>query len=253
MSEEDRRALVCGSTQGIGLAVAQRLASDGIKVVLMARNEARLQEALGTLAGEGHAHLVANFDDPDSVSRAVGSEPSFDILVNNTGGPPGGPILSAGTDEFETAFRRHLICNHLLVQSVVPHMKSQRWGRIVNVISTSIRQPIPGLGVSNTIRGAVASWAKTMAGELAPHGITMNNVLPGFTSTARLTSLFEGKADKTGKTLKQVEDAALASIPAGRFAEPSETAAAVAFLCSDAAAYITGSSLAVDGGRISSL
>jgi 3-oxoacyl-[acyl-carrier protein] reductase len=254
------RALVCGSTQGIGLASAVALAEAGASVVLMARDPARLREVRGELpspGGQEHAHLAADFAQPDEV-RGVATEyvrraGPVHILVNNTGGPPGGPIAAARPEEFEAAFASHLLCNHHLAQAVLPGMRTAGYGRIVNIVSTSVRQPIRGLGVSNTIRGAVASWAKTLAGEVARDGITVNNVLPGATRTARLEGLFEQRARASGRPPSDIEAEFLAEIPMGRFAEPAEIAAAVLFLASPAAGYITGVSLAVDGGRTQAL
>ncbi len=257
-----QRALVCGSTQGIGRAVAVALAQRGASVTLLARNETSLREvvaALPTPAGsQAHDFIVADFSQPDQVRAAVQTyltahPAGFDVLVNNTGGPAGGPILDAPVEAFRAAFEQHLVCNHLLAQAVVPAMRARKWGRIINIISTSVKQPLPGLGVSNTIRGAVASWAKTLANELAADGITVNNVLPGSTVTQRHTSLIEKKVAATGQTTEQVEAGLLARIPAGRFGQAQEVAAAVAFLASEAAAYITGTNVPVDGGRTGSL
>jgi 3-oxoacyl-[acyl-carrier protein] reductase len=256
-----QRALVGGSTQGIGRAVAEELARLGATVTLLARDETRLREAAAALPaphGQTHDYLVADFSEPVTLAQRLheylAAHPvGFDILVNNTGGPAGGPILEAPIEAFRAAFEQHLICNHLLVQAVVPAMQGRRSGRIINIISTSVKQPLPGLGVSNTIRGAVASWAKTLANELGPHGITVNNVLPGATVTQRHTSLIEKKAAQTGQTAPEIEAAMLKLIPAGRFGQAEEVAAAVAFLASGAAAYITGINVPVDGGRTSSL
>lgn len=247
-----RHALVCGASQGIGLAAAQHLAGLGARVTLLARNEERLKEARATLPGEGHAFAVADFSEPQSVAAAaerIVAERPVEILVNNTGGPAGGPITEAEVDAFRATFEQHLVCNHLLATTVLQGMKSAEWGRIINVISTSVKQPLPGLGVSNTIRGAVASWAKTWATEVAPHNITVNNVLPGATGTARLTGLAAAKAAKTGTTPDAVLAAMAAQVPMGRTAEPAEIARAIAFLASPAADYISGINLPVDGGR----
>lgn len=250
-------ALVCGSSQGIGRACAVEFARLGARVTLLARNAEALESVRASLPGAGHAVAVADFADPESVRSAAAQElagmGTFHILLNNTGGPPGGPILDATPDDFLRAFRAHLINNHLLVQSVVPGMKRAGYGRILNVISTSVKQPIPGLGVSNTIRGAVASWAKTLSGELGPFGITVNNLLPGFTRTQRLFSLLEDRARKAGRPVEDLEGAWVAEIPAGRLGEPEELAAVAGFLASPAAAYVNGVSLPVDGGRTSTL
>ena len=257
---QQKQAIVCGSTQGIGKAIALELAQLGASVTLMARNEEKLQATLLELdksAGQQHDYICADFSDADDVKAKietyVAAKPAVHILINNTGGPAGGPIVDAGLDEFKQAFSNHLICNHILVQAVVPLMKQAQYGRIVNIISTSVKQPLPGLGVSNTIRGAVANWAKTLSLELAAFGITVNNVLPGATVTGRHTSLIQAKAQKTGQSVEQIEQEMLAGIPAKRFGEPAEVAAAAAFLASPAAAYINGINIPVDGGRTGNL
>lgn len=246
------RALVCGASEGIGRATAIELAALGARVTVVARSEATLRATVDALAGEGHDCLVIDFDDTQALERHSHelSARGYSILVNNAGGPPGGPITAARPDDFLAAFRRHLVANQLLAQSVLPGMRERKFGRIINIVSTSVYEPIPGLGVSNTVRAAVAGWAKTLAREVASDGVTVNNVLPGFTNTGRLEKLFAAKADKTGQMPDTVAKDALAQVPAGRFAEPDETAAAIAFLASPAAGYITGVSLPVDGGRL---
>lgn len=253
---KNKRALVCGSTQGIGKAVALELALLGANVTLIARNEERLRQVAGELdrsLGQQHDYLVADFAQPEELDRIIrGYAEKLEeahILVNNTGGPPGGPITEARPEEFLRAFNMHLICNHLLVQALSPLMKKACYGRIINIISTSVKQPLPGLGVSNTTRGAVASWAKTMAYELGPFGITVNNVLPGATSTGRLHALIQSKAKKNDNSIEEEEKEMMNEIPARRFARPEEVAAAVAFLATPAAAYINGINVPVDGGR----
>lgn len=255
-----KRAVVCGSSQGIGLSIARELAEMGASVTLIARNEESLKDAIRTLntdENQLHDFLKADFNDPEGLKNILKqyllNQPDVQILVNNTGGPPGGPISEARTQDFETAFSQHLICNHILVQAFLPSMKVSGYGRIINIISTSVKQPLKGLGVSNTVRGAVASWSKTLAGEVAHFGITVNNVLPGATRTKRLSTLIGSKAERSGKTSAEVENEMLSEIPLGRFAEPHEIAAAVAFLASPSAAYITGINVPVDGGRTSSL
>ncbi len=254
-----RHAFVGGASRGIGRATAIALAAAGASVTACARSEAELAALCATLprdAGQEHRYLVLDYDDTAALANkatALAGEHPVNILINNSGGPPGGPAHAAAASEFETAFRRHLLASQTLLQAVLPGMRAAGYGRVINVISTSVKEPIRGLGVSNTIRGAVASWAKTLASELAPWGITVNNVLPGFTRTERLQSLFEARAEKEGRSFHDVEKAALAQVPAGRFAEPEETAAAIAFLASPAAAYINGINLPVDGGRTGSL
>lgn len=260
-----KHALVCGSTQGIGKAAAIELASLGASITLIARNEERLKSAVADLplfGGEAsnmisHSYIVADFSDPEALRMAVnthlGREKTVHILVNNTGGPPGGPIAEAKLEEFNSAFTNHLLCNHILAQAVLPGMRSERYGRIINIISTSVKQPLRGLGVSNTIRAAVASWAKTLSVEVAPFGITVNNVLPGATLTQRLHTLLESKTQKAGISREEAENEMLREIPAGRFGGPHEIAAAIAFLASPAASYVNGINLPVDGGRTGSL
>lgn len=254
-----KRAVVCGSTRGIGKAVAEELALAGADITLVARDENTLQvveNELDTKSGQSHNYLVADFNHPDDlkeIMQAFASSNQAHILVNNTGGPPAGPALEADILEFSEAFGNHLICNQVLVQALVPSMKSIGYGRIINIISTSVKMPISGLGVSNTIRGAVASWAKTLATELASFGITVNNILPGATSTDRLRSLMEVRARKEGLSIEEEEVKWLDEIPARRFAQPEEIAAAAVFLASPAASYINGINLPVDGGRLGCL
>jgi 3-oxoacyl-[acyl-carrier protein] reductase len=253
---QHKNALVCGSTQGIGKAAAILLASEGANVTLMARNEEKLKAVLAELPNnhQEHSYLVADFSNPKALQEKLSlSKPSWHILVNNTGGPAGGPIFNATLEEFEKAFTMHLKCNHVLVQALVPFMKESCYGRIINVISTSVKQPLDGLGVSNTIRGAVANWSKTMANELGQFGITVNNVLPGATETERLNEIINNKAKKTGKSAEEVSEAMKNASPAKRFAKPEETAAAITFLASEKAAFINGINLPVDGGRTKSL
>lgn len=253
-----KKALVCGSTQGIGKASAMELATLGATVILLARNENELQKVKNELPGKAaHDFLVADFSNPEvlrtTINNYIDKKGPVHILVNNTGGPPGGPIADAKTEEFLQAFNNHLICNHILAQAVIPGMKSEKFGRIINIISTSVKQPLKGLGVSNTIRAAVANWSKTLSNEVAKFGITVNNILPGATATGRLKSIVETKAQKSASSISDVEKEMLKEIPSGRFAEAEEIANAVAFLASPAAAYITGINVPVDGGRTASL
>lgn len=255
-----KTALVCGSTQGIGLASAIELALLGANVTLVARNEDKLREVVDTLdtsAGQLHRYVVADFADHENVKDAIGNYlrlvPDVHILINNTGGPSGGPIIDADTDQFLKTFQMHVINNQFLAQAVVPSMKRAGYGRIVNIISTSVKQPIVGLGVSNTIRGAVASWSKTMSLELGQFGITSNNVLPGYTVTSRLDAVLDMRSKNAGKSKEEVAREMQAAIPIRRFSEAQEVAAAVAFLCTPAAASISGINLPVDGGRTESL
>ena len=255
-----RHALVCGASEGIGRASAIALANLGASVTLLARREQQLQELASVLprtdAHQQHGWLAADVSETEALGASLvefAALAPVHILVNNTAGPPGGPAHGATTEAYLAVFRQHLLANQVLVQSVLPGMRAGRWGRIVNIISTSVKEPIANLGVSNTIRGAVASWAKTLASELGPDGITVNNVLPGYTRTQRLEQILAERAKATGKTEQEIAAGMLATVPAGRFAEAAEIAAAVAFLCTPEAAYVNGINLPVDGGRTRSL
>ncbi len=260
ISLKDKQAVVAGSTQGIGKAIAIELANLGANVTLLARNENTLKQVLSELTtseGQKHDYIVADFANPDVLKEkiyqyAAGKE-AVHILVNNTGGPAAGTIFEADVQQFINAFSAHIICNQHLSQALVPLMKKANYGRIINIISTSVKVPIAGLGVSNTIRGATASWAKTLATELAPFGITVNNILPGFTKTARLDSLMESRAKSANITAKEYTEKLQTTIPMRRFGEAEEIAAAAAFLASPAASFITGINLPVDGGNTPSL
>ena len=257
---KNKRALVCGSTKGIGKAIAIELANLGANIVLLSRNEEELKKVkseLSTEKGQIHSYLVADFNNPEQVSDIIdlfiSRQGNINILVNNTGGPAAGPLTSAKTEDFLKAINQHLICNHILSQACIEGMSRSGYGRIINIISTSVKQPLKGLGVSNTVRAAVANWSKTLATELAPKGITVNNVLPGATNTSRLTEIISGKASKNQVSEEEIKKEMLKEIPLARFAEPQEIANAVAFLASPAAAYITGINLPIDGGRTSCL
>jgi|MGYP000536254366 3-oxoacyl-[acyl-carrier protein] reductase len=251
----NKNAIVCGSTQGIGKSIAIELAELGANVTLVARNEEALKIVLAELdksKNQKHQYLVADFSDSLHVkfkANEYALQNSIDILVNNTGGPPAGAIVDAEINSFMAAYQSHLLCNHALVQAFLPNMKKNNWGRIINIISTSVKQPLKGLGVSNATRAAVAGWAKTLSFEVAKYGITVNNVLPGATKTVRLENIINSKAAKTNNQIEDIEAEMLAEIPAGRFGNPEEIAALAAFLASPAAAYINGQSIAVDGGR----
>jgi 3-oxoacyl-[acyl-carrier protein] reductase len=255
-----KTALVCGSTQGIGKATAELLAQMGANIVLLARDDNKLKQVrslLNTSNGQTHHFIAADFNFPPEVKLAVENyleiNTSIDILVNNTGGPSGGLVSEAKSEEFVHAFNSHLICNHLLAQAVIPGMKKNKFGRIINIISTSVKIPLKGLGVSNTIRGAVANWSKTMANELGQYNITVNNVLPGATNTQRLQNLLESKSKITGVSVNDLLKEMEAEIPMKRIALPEEVAAAIGFLASPAASYINGINIPVDGGRTGSL
>jgi 3-oxoacyl-[acyl-carrier protein] reductase len=260
LSLKGKKAIVCGSTQGIGKAIAFELAELGAEIILVARSEEKLLEVkkeLDNKTGIKHHYIVADFSFPPElkirIEDFINELGPVHILVNNTGGPAAGNIENAKTEEFISAFNHHLICNHILAQACLEGMKSEKYGRIINIISTSVKQPIPGLGVSNTIRAAVGNWSKTLAGEVGKYNITVNNVLPGATGTQRLSAIAENRAQKSGKTAEHIMQEFADEIPMKRIAQPEEIAAAVAFLASPAASYINGINLPVDGGRTGNL
>ena len=254
-----RHALVCGGSEGIGRATALELAQLGADVTLLARREEALRDALASLPcgnSQQHGYVIADVAQAFELGRSVAAlaaDRPMHILVNNTGGPPGGPAHDAEISAYLDAFNKHLIANQILLQAVLPGMRGAHWGRIVNVISTSVYEPIANLGVSNTIRGAVASWAKTLSKELGSDGITVNNVLPGYTRTRRLEQILVDRSAAVGKSVDEIAKAMLATVPAARFAQAHEVAGMIAFLCSPAAAYVNGQSIAVDGGRMQSI
>ena len=259
LSLRNRHALVGGASRGIGRATAIELALNGASVTCIARNESHLKAVvagLDTSRNQIHQYIVGDASQSDVLAEkvsAIAATQAVHILINNTGGPPDGPAHTAGEAEYLAAFTQHVLCNQAILQAVLPGMRASGYGRIINIISTSVKQPIPGLGVSNTIRGAVASWAKTLASELGPDGITVNNVLPGFTETDRLDEVIAANAGRSGQTIEDTAASMRATVPLRRFGQAHETAAAIAFLASPAAAYINGINLPVDGGRTASL
>lgn len=259
LSLEGKNAVICGSSQGIGLAIAEELALLGANCTLLARNEESLKTAVQTLdiaLRQQHGYLVADFSKPDAVKKAIEEhvkKQPVHILINNTGGPPAGSVLDVKEDDFRVAFDQHLVCSQVLVMACLPGMKEAQYGRIINIISTSIRIPITNLAVSGTVRGAVAIWAKILSNEVAKWNITVNNILPGFTKTQRLQSLIDGNAKKQGVDASVIEERMLHEIPMGRFAESAELAAVAAFLASPAASYVNGVSIPVDGGKTGTL
>jgi 3-oxoacyl-[acyl-carrier protein] reductase len=259
LSLEGKNAVVCGSSQGIGYAIADELALMGANCILLARNKELLEGAVGkldTTLRQTHSFHVVDFNNQEATRnliQGIVAERPIHILINNSGGPAAGPITEATEEQFLNTFKQHLITNHILTKAVMEGMKQEGFGRIINIISTSVRIPLRNLGVSNTIRGAVASWAKTMANELGQFGITVNNVLPGFTRTQRLDVIIGNTSTKKGVAIEQVEKEMQEEVPMKRFGEASEIAAVAAFLASPAASYVNGVSIPVDGGRTGSI
>lgn len=260
-----KNAWVCGASQGIGAATALLLAQRGAQVTLIARREDALKDVQSQLQSASKAlghrleHPVLALDLQDlaglreGIATGLDQTPTVHILVNNTGGPAPGPILEADPEAFAKALNQHVLAAQYFTQALVPGMKADHYGRIINVLSTSVKVPIPQLGVSNTIRAAMANWAKTLAHELGINGITVNNVLPGFTDTPRLQHIIQKRATAEKVSPEVIAQDMKATVPVGRFAQPEETAEAIAFLASPAAAYINGINLPVDGGRLGSL
>lgn len=252
-------AFVGGSSKGIGWATAVELATLGASVTLVSRDEKLLEKRVNELPSpnfQPHYFVCVDYSDLPSVKAAaekIATSRPIHLLINNTGGPAGGEIINESSDKFEKVFRQHLSVNQVLTQTFLQGMKDAGFGRIVNIISVSVKQPIVGLGVSNTIRWAVASWAKTLSKEIASQGITVNNVLPGYTKTGRLEEVIKLQAESQGSTLDEVEAKLLTNVPTGKFALPEEVAAAVAFLCSPVAASINGINVPVDGGLSAAL
>lgn len=255
-----KTAMVCGSTQGIGKATAMEMAQNGARLILVARNTKKLKETilqLPKVVGQPHTYIVADFLNPSGLQEVLEKNKTLleevNILVNNTGGPPAGRAIDSEVEQYRIAFNQHLVCNQILTQAVVPAMKNSGYGRIINVISTSVKVPLSNLGVSNTVRGAVANWSKTLANELGEYGITVNNVLPGATDTERLASIAQNKSEKTGKPVSEILVEMGNQAPLKRVGKPEEVANAIVFLASPAAAFISGINLPVDGGRTPSL
>jgi 3-oxoacyl-[acyl-carrier protein] reductase len=252
-------ALVCGASEGIGRATAIKLAENGFCITIVSRSEDKLKtliNELKSISNLNHNFKALNLNDPDAVSgmaKDISTERNYSVIINNNAGPKAGKLYDATPEELINGFTGHIVSAHIIMQNLLQGMIDSGYGRIINIISTSVKAPIPGLGVSNTVRGAMANWAKTLSIELGEHGITVNNLLPGFTSTGRLDSLITGKADKASKSQQEIIETMQQSIPLGRFASPEETAGVIAFLASESAAYLNGINVPVDGGRLQSL
>ncbi len=256
---KNKTAIVCGATQGIGFGIAKELAKEGVNLILIARNKKKLVSCINSLTNpENHSFICVDFSKPKKLELELikyfkKENPSVHILINNTGGPKSGLMTNVKLEEFTNSFNMHVLCNQILTNLVVPSMKKLGYGRIINIISTSVKIPIPNLGVSNTIRGAVANWSKTMANELGEFQITVNNILPGYTNTGRLRSLFETMATAQKKPIKEIKKNIINNVPLKRLGEVDDIANIVTFLASKKASYINGVNIPVDGGRTGSL
>ena len=256
---KNKTAVVCGATQGIGFGIAQKLSREGVSLILVARNKEKLVSCINSLTNpKSHSFVCVDFSKPKKLELELikyfkKNKPSVHILINNTGGPKSGPITNAKLEDFTNGFNMHVLCNQILTNLVVPSMKKLGYGRIINIISTSVKIPISNLGVSNTIRGAVANWSKTLANELGEFQITVNNILPGYTNTNRLKSLFEVMAKSKKKSIKDIKKNIIENVPLKRLGEVDDVANIVTFLASERASYISGVNIPVDGGRTGSL
>ena len=256
ISLENKKAIVCGSTQGIGYAIAKNFSEIGAKITLVSRNEKKLIKTMNSLSGKGHDFISADFSNPKELEKKIKEKQIdknyYSILINNTGGPPPGKISNIKNEEFLVSINKHLICSHLLFKAVYRNMRKNNFGRIINIISTSVKEPIPNLGLSNTTRGAVASWSKTLSKEIGQYGITVNNILTNSVNTSRLTNLFKAISKDESTNYFDVQNKWIKNIPVGRIAEPEEIAYLATFLASEYASYINGINLPIDGGKLSS-
>lgn len=248
------RAVVCGGSSGIGKACSKLLANNGASITIISRSKNKLNNIVSNLdrsKDQSHKFICADLNEPNRLDEILKDKLDYkvDILINNSGGPKGGLLIDAEPTEFTLAFNRLLVSSQILTKFVVSDMQKQGFGRIINIISTSINQVIPGLGVSNTVRGAVSQWSKTLAIELGSYNITVNNILPGYTKTKRLEELATSKAQELNTTKDNIYKLWADSTSLKRLAEPNEIANTVLFLCSGGSSYITGHNLSVDGGR----
>lgn len=244
-----KRALVLGASRGLGGASARALAAEGVEVIGAARTTGAI-EALGNRLIRPHALDLSSPASVSALIEQVLAEGGVDILVNNSGGPKPGPALGQNKEGWVSAFETMATTLFAITDALVPGMIERGWGRVITIASSGVEQPIPGLALSNGVRGAIAGWSKTLSAEVARHGVTVNMVLPGRIDTDRVRELDEGRAQRTGMELDAVQQAARSEIPAGRYGQPEEFGATVAFLASQQASYITGSMIRVDGGAI---
>lgn len=259
ISLKNKNALVGGSSGGLGKSIALQLALSGANVTLLARNEEKLKTVLSELSkieGQVHQYLVADFSDFDNYKKIISNyfeHYRVDILVNNTNGPKAGCVLEKTDDDFQQAFNMLFQTVQFTTSLALKHMQQNQWGRIINLTSRTVKEPVDTLVLSNTIRAAVTTWGKTLSNAVAKDNITVNNILTGNFDTERLKQLFQLQADALGKSLEEFYESTTKQIPAQRLGRPEEMANVVTFLASEQASYITGTNIAVDGGLIKSL
>ncbi|MFT4026607.1 MAG: SDR family oxidoreductase [Novosphingobium sp.] len=243
-----RKALVLGGNRGMGLAIAQSLSAEGVEIALAARDRSALESAAETLGGA--RAFTVDLSNTASLDGFAGQVGPVDILINNTGGPPYGSAIGRGVGDWEDSFRGMSLSIIKLTDLFLPAMRANRWGRIVTVVSAGAVQPIPVLGISNTLRAGLIAWSKSLANEIAGEGVTANILMPGRVATDRVRLTDEATAQREGLTVAEVEQRSWSQIPVGRYAEPDEIAAVVTFLCGQPASYMTGSVVRVDGGIV---
>jgi 3-oxoacyl-[acyl-carrier protein] reductase len=254
-----RRALVLGASRGLGAAIAKSLLREGVTVYGAARNSDDIDRMRSTLDAEYRSKLHAvqlDLADPASVQRvttALLADGGVDILINNTGGPPAAAASAVDNNLWAGQFQQMAVSLFTITQALLPAMLERKWGRILTIASSGVPQPIPNLAISNAIRASVVGWSKTLASEVAAHGVTVNVLIPGRIHTDRVDALDQIAATKQGKTAQEVAAASIATIPAGRYGKPEEFAAVATFLASEQASYVTGSMIRVDGGLIRSV
>lgn len=246
----NKTALICGASSGMGAATARLLAEAGAKVIAVARTESKLEELIKQLPGDGHSYYTTDTSDRKSIQNLITKLKDINILVNNSGGPAAASTLNTSPEDYHLALEQHLVAASLLSQALIPQMQSLGYGRIINIVSISGIVPSDNLAASSAVRAAMINWSKSLSNEVAKNGITVNCVLPGYTETERLREVIDSRARNTNTDTNTIKDKLLSKIPMARFAKPEEIAAAVLFLASPEASYITGVSLPVDGGYI---
>lgn len=252
---KNKTAIVCASSQGLGKAAALELASEGVNLVISSRNEETLlsvKKEIETSTNAKIVSIVADLNKPKDIDNLYAKANSelgpIDILINNAGGPPPSNFDSLNDEDWLKAFNLTMMSSIRLSKLVLPDMKERNWGRIINISSVSVKTPVPGLFLSNSLRMGVLGWSKALSDEVAPKGVTVNSVCPGSTRTARITNIFQSQSEAMGKTIEEIESHAAANIPMLRIGEPKELAALIAFLASERASYMTGLAIQVDGG-----
>ncbi len=259
ISLKHKKALIGGSSSGIGKAIAEQLAESGATVTLMARNGDKLKSILSKLPtadGQKHQYLLVDFNDFEGYKNVISTyfeNNTVDILINNTQGPSGGGALEKGVNDYQDAFDLLFKTVVFTSELALKQMRKNEWGRIINVASISVKEPLSYLVLSNSIRAAVTTWAKTLASDVGKYGITVNNVLTGYFDTDRITQLNTKKAEKMGVAPEEVLKEMEARVPVGRIGDPKEYGHLVAFLASEKAAYITGTNIPIDGGLLKSV